>query len=151
MKLQIEAISLEGTSRKVTFKPGLNIITGPMATGKTTLFRFIRSIFGWPLNRLPKEARNSVSAILGEIIIGETKYSVSRPCVTTETARIEIASTDLALRLPVTQLDRKSNQTYVQWLLEKLKLPHIEVPSTPTKLDSEPTPVGLNDYLLTTG
>jgi hypothetical protein len=148
MRLCIESIALEDTSRRVTFEPGLNIITGPMASGKTTLFRFIRALLGGPLNNLPLEARDVVSAILGEIVIGNTKYSIFRPVVTTSTARVEVASKNLALRLPVSELEQESNQTYLQWLLDRLNLPHLEVPSAPTRPESEPTPVSLNDYLL---
>lgn len=148
MRLRINSLTLEGTSRTVNFSPGLNIITGPIASGKTTLFRFIRSTLGGSMDNLPPEARHSVSALLAEIVIGDEKYSIVRQNTTSRTSRVDIASDTLSLRLPVSQLDQETTQTYLQWLLDQLKLPRLEVPSAPTKPESEPTPVSLNDYLL---
>ncbi len=42
MKVQINSVSLIGTERKVEFEPGLNIITGPITTGKTILLNLCR-------------------------------------------------------------------------------------------------------------
>lgn len=148
MRLRINTISLEGTSRRVTFEPGLNIITGPIACGKTTLFQFIRSVLGASLERLPREARTTVSAVSAQILVGPRQYSIVRPTVTTRSAMVDIASDSEALRLPLSQADQKKGQTYIQWLLDRLGLPRLEVPSAPTKTESEPTPVSLNDYLL---
>jgi translation initiation factor 2 beta subunit (eIF-2beta)/eIF-5 len=100
------------------------------------------------MDNLPPEARESVSAILGDIIIGDEKYLIVRSVTTTRTARVDIASDTVALRLPYAQPVQESSQTYLQWLLAQLKLPRLEVPSAPTKPESEPTPVSLNDYLL---
>jgi hypothetical protein len=146
MRLRIDSIALSNTSRRVSFEPGLNVITGPIASGKTTLFRFIRSILGGSLDNLTPEAR-TVTAVLGEIVIGDTNYSIVRPVVTTRTARVDIASKNMATRLPIAQLDSEAHQTYLQWLLEKLGLPYLQVPSAPTKPESEPTPVSIRDYL----
>jgi len=68
--------------------------------------------------------------------------------VTSRAARVDIAGPEEALRLPVSQVDGTSRETYVRWLLERLDLPRLEVPSAPTKPESEPTPVSLQDYLL---
>jgi len=146
MRLRIDSVVLGGTSRRVSFEPGLNVITGPIASGKTTLFRFIRSILGGSLDDLTPEARK-LTAALGEIVIGDTQYSIVRPIITTRTARVDIASKNMAARLPISQLDSQARQTYLQWLLEKLELPRLEVPSAPTKSESEPTPVSIRDYL----
>lgn len=146
MRLRIDSIALGGTSRRVTFSPGLNIITGPIASGKTTLFRFIRSIIGGSLDNLTPEAR-TISSLLGEIVVGDIAYSIVRPNVSTPTARVDIASNSMAARLPISQLDSESSQTYLQFLLERLNLPYLRVPSAPTKPESEPTPVSLRDYL----
>ncbi|MFX1297122.1 MAG: hypothetical protein ACFFD2_20000 [Promethearchaeota archaeon] len=148
MRLRINSIVLEGTKRNVAFEPGLNIITGPIASGKTTLFRYIRSIFGASLESLPIEARNSVSAISTEVLIGSTSYSIIRPAVTTPSAMVDIASEKETLRLPVTRANREIKISYIQWLLDRLELPRLEVPSAPSKPDSELTPVSLNDYML---
>jgi len=148
MRICVNSIELEGASRSVQFHPGLNVITGPIASGKTTLFRLIRSLLGGGLDNLPIEARKAVTSISGNIVLGQREYRVVRPAVTTRTTRVEIASDNVALRLPFAQADQESKLTYLEWLLGVLGLPKLEVPSAPTKPESEPTPVTLNDYLL---
>ena len=69
-----------------------------------------------------------------------------RPAVTTATAAVEIASGDETWRLPASS--SPDRETYANWLLARLDLPRVEVPSAPTKPDSDPTPVSINDYLL---
>ena len=49
MRLQVNEIRLEGADRSVSFSPGLNIITGPIASGKTTLVRYLRFLLGGSL------------------------------------------------------------------------------------------------------
>ncbi|NIN00187.1 MAG: hypothetical protein GTO24_19550 [candidate division Zixibacteria bacterium] len=148
MRVRINSLALEGTSRRIKFEPGLNIVTGPIASGKTTLLRLARALLGTPLDNLPPEAREAVTAISGELVLGSSVYSVLRSAVTTRTARVDIAGEAEAFRLPVSQVDRESETTYVRWLLDRLGLPRLEVPSAPTKPESEPTPISLNDYLL---
>lgn len=148
MKVQIESISLEGASRTVRFSEGLNIITGPIASGKTTFFRLIRGILGGSLENLALEARSSVQAIASKVKIGSASFSILRPAVTTRTALVEIAGGKEALRLPFAQATTASEETYLHWLLRQLDLPRIDVPSAPSRPESEPTPVSVNDYLL---
>jgi energy-coupling factor transporter ATP-binding protein EcfA2 len=148
VKVQIESISLEGASRTVRFSEGLNIITGPIASGKTTFFRLIRGILGGSLENLALEARSSVQAIASKVKIGSASFSILRPAVTTRTALVEIAGGKEALRLPFAQATTASEETYLHWLLRQLDLPRIDVPSAPSRPESEPTPVSVNDYLL---
>jgi hypothetical protein len=148
LRTRIQRISLIGTERSFQFEPGLNIVTGPITSGKTSLLRLCRGLFGGGLEDLPPEVRQHVNAIGGEIVIGETRYSVVRPNVTTSSAKVEVAGDGEAHRLPASQLDETSALTYNQWLLGKLGLPRLEVPSAPTRVESVPTPVSINDYFL---
>lgn len=148
MRIRIKSVTLGGTSRRIDFKPGLNIITGPIASGKTTLLRFCRALLGASIDNLPREAREAVGSVLGEIFLGAKEFSIIRPAVTTTTAKVDIAGNEEAERLPFSHSDDSARTTYVQWLLYKLNLPYLEVPSSPTKPESEPTPVTINDYLL---
>jgi hypothetical protein len=147
VRLRIERVELAGADRAVEFSEGLNIITGPIATGKTTLVRLLRFLIGASLGNLPPEAKQTVSTVSGRIVLGDQSYSVVRPAVSTNTARVEIAGDTDSLRLPAASAD---GLTYTEWLLEKLDLPRLRVPSAPTRPDSEPTPVTINDYLLYT-
>ena len=146
MKLQVNELRLEGAERSISLSPGLNIITGPIASGKTTLVRYLRFLIGNSLGQLPIEARTKVVAVSGSVDLGDKSFLIMRPAVTTKTARVEIASGDETWRLPATAAP--DGKTYVNWLLEHLDLPRVDVPSAPTRPDSDPTPVSINDYLL---
>ena len=148
MRLRINKVALQGTSRVVEFNPGLNVITGPIATGKTTLLRFCRSLLGASLDSLPPEARSAVGAVSGELLIGAETYFLVRPVTTTRTARVDVASRNEAYRLPVYQPDSSASVTFIRWLMDRLDLPRLQVPSAPTKPESDPTPITLGDYLL---
>ena len=73
-------------------------------------------------------------------------FWIMRPAVTTVNARVEIAGREQTWRLPATS--SSDGGTYVNWLLEHLDLPRIDVPTAPTKPDSDTTPVSINDYFL---
>ena len=146
MRIQVNEVTLEGAHRSVSLSPGLNIITGPIASGKTTFVRYLRFLLGSSLGQPPREARSNVTAVSGSVDIANESFSIIRPAVTTANARVEIASHDETWRLPATS--SPDGNTYVNWLLARLDLPRIDVPSAPTRLDSEPTPVSINDYFL---
>ena len=146
MKVQVNKITLEGADRTVSFAPGLNIITGPIASGKTTLVRYLRFFLGGSFGQPPMEARANVTAVSGSVELADESFSIMRPAVTTVSARVEIASRDQTWRLPATSAP--DSDTYINWLLEQLDLPRIEVPSAPTRPESDTTPVSINDYFL---
>ncbi len=148
MRVRINSISLEGTSRSVDFEPGLNIVTGPIASGKTTLLRYCRSLLGASFDNFPPEARAAVQAVKGNLVLADREATVVRPAVTTADARVDVSTADEALRLPAYKPDAAVRTTYTAWLLEQLKLPRLSVPSRPTSPDSEPTPVTIRDYML---
>lgn len=150
MRVQFLWIDLIGGGRRVEFQPGLNIITGPITTGKTTLLRLCRALLntGLSMQDFPREARENVSAVGGELYLGEALYSIVRPLVSTETAKVDIAGPNNAWRLPSDRPDTITNETYGQWLLRTLQLPALRVPSAPSRAESEPTPVTINDYFL---
>lgn len=131
------------------FRPGLNIVAGPIATGKTTFLRMCRALLGGAIEHFPPEARQHVSAIAGTLKLADHQFDVVRPLVSTDTAKVEIAGVDEAWRLPASRPDATSPLTYNNWLLDQLKLPQIRVPSAPTRpTDSAWTPISINDYML---
>ena len=146
MRVQVNEIALVGADRTVHFEPGLNIVTGPIASGKTTLMRYLRFLLGGSLSQLPVEARANVTAVSGSVELGDQSFSIVRPAVTTANARVEVAGRKQAWRLPATKAP--DGETYVNWLLKQLDLPRIDVPSAPTKPESDTTPVTINDYFL---
>jgi hypothetical protein len=147
LKLQVTDVELGGTGRRVALQPGLNVISGPITTGKSTALRLTEILVGGSVSQLPPEVRERVPAIVGGMVIGASTYRVYRPLVSTATARVEVAGAGKAWRLPATSPMHGSDQTYSNWLLERLGLPRLEVPSAPTRPDSRPTPVSMADYL----
>jgi hypothetical protein len=149
MRIRIDSLSLVGGDRVFRFGPGLNIITGPITSGKTTLLRLCRVALGTTIDRMPREVTDTVTALGVALTIGDVAYSVVRPLVTTPTAKVDVAGSDgSVLRVPAQRPDATSPLTFSQWMLERLGLPRLQVPSAPTKPDSDPSPVTVSDYLL---
>lgn len=148
MKLSIHSLELIGAERKFEFADGLNIVSGPIATGKTTLMRCLNGLLAGNLNDIPRETRNNVSNIAGTLQIREESFSVVRPFVTTRNAKVDVAGMDESWRLPVFEATLTEPLTYREWLSEKLGLPVIEVLSAPSQSDSETSPLTINDFLL---
>lgn len=148
MRLRVDSLSLVGADRRFVFQPGLNVIAGPIATGKTTLVRCIRGLLAGDLDRIPPEARATIQTLAGKLTIGEADYDIIRPFVTTRDARVEVAGADVAERLPVYRSTNAEEPTYREWLLGKLRLPKIQVPRAPTQRESELSPVTIQDYLM---
>lgn len=147
MRLRVDRLTLLGGDRAITFEPGLNIVAGPITTGKTTLLRLMRVLLGSGVGTFPREVRAHVSSVGGRLTIGTQGFAIVRPLVSTVTARVDIAGPDEAARLPALQRSA-GTPSYGDWLLGRLGLPRIDVPSAPTHPDSAPTPVTVNDYML---
>lgn len=146
MRVRVNSLRLVGADRHVEFGPGVNIIYGPVATGKTTLIRCIRGLLGSGLNDFPQEVRRNVTELAGDLLLGNEEFGVVRPFVTTRNAPVEIAGDQGAWRLPAIR-GEDAEQSYREWLLERLDLPLIRVPEAPTKPESDLSPVTINDYL----
>jgi hypothetical protein len=146
VRLRIHSINLVGAERVVDFTPGLNIVAGPIASGKTTLAHLIRFVLGASLGSLPPEPKRAVSQVIGHLALGDADFTVARQLVSTADSKVDIAGESDTWRLPASA--GRGRQTYVDWLLTRLDLPRLEVPSAPTKVESEPTPVSIGDYLL---
>lgn len=148
MILRINSIALVGTSREARFEPGLNVILGPISTGKTSLMRLVEVLLGGDYRGINSEVDRSVSELAGDLTIGEGTYSVIRRLVQSDTARVQVAGDGVAERLPAMRPDAGAPLTYGVWLLERLALPVLRVPQAPTRpAESAFIPVSINDYL----
>src|SRR5215218_723963 len=149
MRLRFNSFELIGAERRLELQPGLNIIAGPIAAGKTTLLRCIRALLaGGIATNFPQETRQTVQSLAGRLIIGSAEYDVIRPFVSTPNAKVEVAGDGEAERLPAYQGLSPEDLTYRDWLLHKLNLPEIRVPRTPSRPESDLSPVTVNDYLM---
>lgn len=148
MRLNVNQIELIGADRSFEFRSGLNVITGPVATGKTTLVECIRGLLGSGLGGMPPEVRSSVSAIGGEITLQATRFQVVRPFVTTQTAHVDIAGDETALRLPALRSTDQEQQTYGRWLLSRLGIPELQVATSRERADSDTVLLSINDFML---
>src|SRR5271165_1379227 len=86
MRLRVDRIALVGTSREVGFAPGLNVIEGPISTGKSALMRLLRVLLGNDFERDWPEVNDAVTDLAGQIVIGDETYAVRRRLITTPTA-----------------------------------------------------------------
>jgi hypothetical protein len=149
VRLRIDSLSLLGTTRNVEFEPGLNVVVGPISTGKTSLMKLIEVFLGGAYDGVSDEVNASSTALAGKLTLGDREYSVIRPLVQTATARVEIASSSGAERLPAMRAEPGAPLTYGVWLLEHLALPVLRVPQAPTRPEESAfIPVSINDYLL---
>lgn len=147
MILRTNSIALVGTSRTVKLERGLNVIIGPISTGKTSLMRLLEVLIGGSYQGITPEVDRSVSELAGHLTIGATSYSVIRPLVQSDTARVQIAGDGIAERLPAMRPDQSAPLTYGGWLLERLGLPVLRVPQAPTRpAESTFVPVSINDF-----
>jgi hypothetical protein len=147
VKLQFNSVALVGTSRTVEFTPGLNVLEGPISTGKTSLMRLLAIVLGGGYDSINPEVDQSVSELAAQLVIGERNFAVVRRLVTTDTAPVQIAGDGAALRLPAMRAD-STRPSYGHWLLDALGLPSLRVPQAPTRpQESAFIPVSINDYL----
>jgi hypothetical protein len=148
VRLRVNELRLVGTSRVVTFKPGLNVISGEITSGKSSLMQLVHGLFGSPLENLIPEVTRYVRAIQGDVLIGDERFTIIRRPVSTADAPVDVAGETEVLRLPALQIAAGAEATFGQWLLRKLGLPELEIPLSPGRADSLPSPVSINDYFL---
>lgn len=148
MRLRLNSVALVGTSRTVTFTPGLNVIEGPISTGKTSFMRLLGVVLGAAYDGITPEVDQAVTDLAAEMLIGDRNFAVVRRLVTTDSAPVQIAGDGLAIRLPAMRPDPATQRSYGLWLLEALGLPSLRVPQAPTQpQESAFIPVSINDYM----
>jgi len=149
VRAQLESVHLVGVDRTIELHPGLNFFYGPISSGKTSAVRLCRGVFGAAFNDLPAEVRSTVSALSAAVLFNDAPYSIVRPKVSTATAIVDVAGpAETSWRLPFSQSRPGLQETYRDWLLERLGLPRMTVPLARSNVESAPTPVTINDYML---
>lgn len=144
--LQVNSLELVGGDRSIDFEPGVNVVVGPIATGKSTLVKLLRALLG-NVPSMPVEVEQNVSSVRASVTIGPETIHIMRRLVSTDTALVEVVGVDEALLLPASRATATRDLTYAAWMLQRLDLPQIAVPAAPTRPESEPTSVSVADYL----
>ncbi|MFF7258557.1 hypothetical protein [Streptomyces microflavus] len=148
MRLRIEEITLVGTSRTIRFEPGMNAIVGSMSGGKTATVSCLRALLGADVSVVP-ELRGRTLA--GTVLVGDRRFRIVRPLVTTANAMVEIAEVEgrrELWRLPASQLQAGYDTTFRDCWRDVLKLPRLRVPRAPNDDRSPLVPVTISDYLM---
>ncbi|MFC8727589.1 coiled-coil domain-containing protein [Streptomyces bacillaris] len=148
MRLRIEEITLVGTSRTISFEPGMNAIVGSMSGGKTATVSCLRALLGADVSVVPELRGRTIA---GTVLIGERRFRIVRQLVTTPTAMVEIAEVggrQEVWRLPASQVQAGYDETFRDWWLNVLRLPRIRVPRAPNDDASPLVPVTISDYLM---
>jgi hypothetical protein len=146
VRLRVNRVSLVGTSRTVKLSSGLNVILGDFTTGKTSFMKVLRVLLGSEYDGIIPELQR-VSHVSGELQIEDEEISVVRRLSQTSSARVDIAAHDFSASLPAMKAER-GRESYGTWLIERLGLPQLVVPSAPTRpAESGVQPVSIADYL----
>lgn len=150
-RLFVERINLLGGNRSVHFKPGLNLVTGPISTGKTTLIRLVEVALSVTPSNLPPETA-AVHAIDLVAQLGPSRWGVYRPLVSTADATVSVAELDgaetvdpigSAISLPA----RGFTGSYARFMLDRLGLPAIAIPESGPTGSPRLNPVSMTDFL----
>jgi len=145
--LQLDSLELVGGGRRLDFEPGLNVVFGPIATGKTTVVKLLRALLASVPDDLPEEVRDHVTALRSTAQIAGRQWNILRRLVTTDTLLVELVSGDDTALVPARKPTEAHPTTFSDWLLGKLDIPNIRVPTAPSRPESDPTPVTLTDYM----
>jgi hypothetical protein len=148
-RLELEVVELVGGNRVVFFGPGLNLVSGDITTGKTTLVRLLRGLIGTFPSGIAPEVQ-SLTAIVGTFILGDREWRVYRPRSTSSTSIVQLTETTsprdnepLSLRLPAAG----RQDSYSTFLLDQLSIPAVSVPQARTRPTETLTPVTMTDWL----
>ncbi|MFI0220082.1 hypothetical protein [Streptomyces lydicus] len=148
MRLRIEEITLVGTSRTIRFEPGMNAIVGSMSGGKTATVSCLRALLGADVSVVPELRGRTIA---GTVLVGDRRFRIVRPLVTTPNAMVQIAEVEgrrEVWRLPASQLQAGYDATFRDWWRDVLKLPRLRVPRAPNDDRSPLVPVTISDYLM---
>lgn len=162
--VHIDQVDLVGGDRSIRFEGDLSIVKGSITTGKTTVVRLLRALLGRVPHHLPPET-GGIRSIRGRVQFDNETWEIDRPLVETKTAVVSLSRREEAvadeqgsdeelsriidaLRLPAELATATSSgETYMSWLLAKMRLPDVAVPRARTDASSPPTPVTVNDWL----
>lgn len=126
----------------------MNVISGDIETGKTSLWRLMKFALGaGKAGDNPPEIEQFVQAVGAEFGVGDSEVRVTRRFVATETALVDVETSQEALLLPARRATEGAPLTYTTWLTRKLGLPEVRVRRRRRDPESELDPLSLGDFL----
>jgi hypothetical protein len=149
MHLRFSRIELVGSATVgIDFRPGFNVVAGPIQTGKTSLWRLMRfALATRKPNDNPPEIEAFVKAVGANLTVGDEECRILRPFVATPTSLVDVITPTDALLLPARAGTPQYDETYASWMMQKLALPQVEVRRRRTDPESELEPLSLADFL----
>lgn len=141
--IRIEKLKIKGVAKdyEYSFNSGLNIIAGPMSTGKTSILEFINYCFGSQNHPRHMEIRKKAIAVFLEININHQKITIFRNLFSdvTKATIHECSIADLdsfhtSHEVQISQIpDKESISSYI---LKKIGLWGIALQESPTQTSS---------------
>lgn len=133
-KIFLEKLTLIGFRKnyEVNFKEGLNFISGPLSTGKSSIAEMINYAFGSEKHKEYIEIRKSCSDVELILFIGETKYKIVRPLFDfkrpVKLFRWNNDEGNFEKEFSLLEIDTPSNEKSLSaFLLKEIGLPDIKV------------------------
>lgn len=137
-KIRLQKLTLIGFRKnyEVNFKTGLNYISGPMSTGKSSIAEMINYAFGSEKHKAYIEIGKSCKEIELDFWIGEEKFRIIRP-VFEFTRPVKIFNWDqekgeFDKKFDLLEIDSPANENSLSaFLLNQIGLPKITVANQP--------------------
>jgi DNA repair ATPase RecN len=153
-RLRIRTLKLKGITKDYdySFKPGLNIIAGPISTGKTSILDFIDYCFGATSHPEHIEIQRKIRSVMLEVQLDGEALVIERPLFSAERkATIH--------ECPLAALENKHNLKLVHarqipgqesissYLLDKLRLFNVLLKEAPTRKGSDVDIMSFRDIM----
>ncbi|MBN8211089.1 AAA family ATPase [Bacillus sp. NTK071] len=133
-KIFLEKLTLVGFRKnyEVDFKSGLNYISGPMSTGKSSIAEMINYAFGSEKHKAYIEINKSCKEVMLDFFIGEDKFRIVRPLFEfnrpVKLFRWDTEINDFRKDFHLLEVDSPSNENSLSaFLLNEIGLPNITV------------------------
>jgi len=152
--LRIKRLKIKGISKDYdySFNSGLNIIAGPMSTGKTSVLEFIDYCLGSQNHPRHIEIRKKAIAVFLEIEIGHQKITIFRNLFSDITKATihecsidEIGSMHTSHEVQIFQNPEK--ESISSYILKKMGLFGISLQESPTQISSGKDSLSIRDLM----
>lgn len=150
----IKTLRLKGIAKdyEYSFLPGLNIIAGPISTGKTSILEFIDYCFGATNHPEHIEIQKKARSVLLESEINGEAFVIERPLFTPERKATihECSLADIGkehVSSVVLTSQKPGQESISSYLLNKLGLFNIFLKEAPTKNASEVDMMSFRDLM----